>query len=409
MNKSLRYISISHITATVTQRSHYQFSNEQISDFVNVLRKEFNDISGLILLATCNRTELYFESVNTSATLMRDFLLTFKGHQSSGLGKKLFYLSDDTETTVHHLLEVSAGLESSVLGDAEIIHQIKKAHQFAITHHLQGSLLERALQAVFKSHKRISNETHFRDGTTSLAYKSLKIIKDSYEREQLKNVNILFVGAGDIVKQLFKYNSKFNFKNIFITNRTEQRAIDLSAEHPCKVYDWDKVLENKLDDFDVIISAVSNYQRLIKNIPDTKQKVVLIDLSVQGSIDKTLAHQEHIKFYDLDAISEDLKAAKKQRFSAIDEVNKIIADELSEYCNWLQEAPLRDVLHQYKIAITREVNLYFEADKEAEKIKAVTNKVMRKLMSKPEVLVSSSKPDSLIAEQVSKICIGYFI
>jgi glutamyl-tRNA reductase len=409
MKKSLRYISISQITATVTQRSHYQFSNEQISGFVNVIRKEFNDISGLILLATCNRTELYFESVNTSATLIRDFLLTFKGHQSSSLSKKLFYLSDDTETTVNHLLQVSAGLESSVLGDAEIIHQIKKAHQFAIAHHLQGSLLERALQAVFKSHKRISNETHFRDGTTSLAYKSLKIIKDSYERERLKNVNILFVGAGDIVKQLFKYNSKFNFKNIFITNRTAQRAIDLSVEHQCKVYDWDKVLENKLDDFDVIISAVSNYQHLIKNIPDTKQKVVLIDLSVEGNIDKTMAHQEHIKFYDLDTISENLKEAKEQRFSAIDEVNKIIADELSEYCTWLHEAPLRDLLHKYKIAITKEVNLYFEADKEAEKIKDVTNQVMRKLMSKPEVLVSSSKPDTLIAEQISKICIGYFI
>ena len=110
MKKSLRYISISHITASVTQRAHYQFSNEQISGFVNVLRKEFNDLSGIIVLATCNRTELYFESVNTSASSIRDFLLTFKGHQKSSLGENLFYLSDDTETTVNHLLEVSAGL-----------------------------------------------------------------------------------------------------------------------------------------------------------------------------------------------------------------------------------------------------------------------------------------------------------
>jgi len=409
MKKSLRYISISHITASVTQRAHYQFSNEQISGFVNVLRKEFNDLSGIIVLATCNRTELYFESVNTSASSIRDFLLTFKGHQKSSLGENLFYLSDDTETTVNHLLEVSAGLESSVLGDAEIIHQIKKAHQFAVAHHVQGSLLERAIQAVFKCHKRISNETHFRDGTTSLAYKSLKIARDAFEKSTVKNKRILFVGAGDIVQQLFKYNSKFNFKNIYITNRTAQKAIDLSIKHQCKVYDWNKVLENKLGDFDVIISAVSNYQHLIKKIPAAKQKVVLIDLTVQGSIDRTLAHEEHIKFYDLDTISENLKEAKEQRFSAIDEVNKIIADELAEYCTWLHEAPLRALLHKYKIAITKEVNLYFEDDKEAEKIKDITNQVMRKLMSKPEVLVSSSKPDTLIAEQVSKICIGYFI
>lgn len=400
MNKYLRYISISHITASVTERSHYQFSDQQKIDFVNIICKKFNDISGLMLLATCNRTELYFESVNTSATSMRDFLLTFKGHQNSSIGENLFSLSDETETTVHHLLQVSAGLESSVLGDAEIIHQIKKAHQFAIAHHLQGSLLERALQSVFKAHKRIRNETHFRDGTTSLAYKSLKIIKDSYEREKLKHINILFVGAGDIVKQLFKYNSKFNFKNIYVANRTEQKALDLSKQHHCKVFDWNKVLEHKLDDFDVIISAVSNCERLINNIPAVKPKVVLIDLTVQGSIDRALAKNEHIKFYDLDTLSEDLEEAKEQRFLAIDEVNKIIANELVDYCTWLQEAPLRQVLAEYKIKVTKKVINYFEPDTEEEKIKAVTHQIMRKLMHQPEKLMSSTEINSFISNYI---------
>ena len=403
MNKYLRYISISHITASVTERSHYQFSDQQKIDFVNIICKKFNDISGLMLLATCNRTELYFESVTTSATAMRDFLLTFKGHQGSSIGENLFSLSDETETTVHHLLQVSAGLESSVLGDAEIIHQIKKAHQFAIAHHLQGSLLERALQSVFKAHKRISNETHFRDGTTSLAYKSLKIVKDSYPVDKLNHIKILFVGAGDIVKQLFKYNTKFNFKNIYVTNRTEQKALDLSKQNRCKVFDWNKVLEHKLDDFDVIISAVSNYQHLIKNIPAIKSKVILIDLTVQGSIDRALAKNEHIKFYDLDTLSEDLDEAREQRFLAIDEVNNIITNELVDYCRWLQEAPLRQVLAEYKIKVTKKVVNYFEPDTEVEKIKAVTHQIMRKLMHQPEKLMSSTEINSFISEYIESL------
>ncbi|WP_242157522.1 hypothetical protein [Aestuariivivens sediminis] len=402
MDKILRYISISHITASVAQRSHYQFSNEQKIGLLNVLRKEFNDISGLMLLATCNRTELYFESICTSAASIRDFLLTFRGHQSSGIDNKLFCLSDDTETTVNHLLQVSSGLESSVLGDAEIIHQIKKAHQFAIAHHLQGSLLERALQSVFKAHKRISNETHFRDGTTSLAYKSLKLIKESYDLDEHKRVKILFVGAGDIVKQLFKYNSKFNFKNISITNRTEHRAKDLAEVHHGKVFGWNRLQDNALDDFDVIIGAVSNSKNLIRRIPRGRQKVMLIDLSVQGCIDKVLATEDHVKYYDLDAISEDLKEVKEQRISAIDEVNRIIAHELSEYCDWLHEAPLRKLLAEYKITVAQKVNTYFEANKEQDKITAVTNEVMRKLMSKPKAFLSSSKMDLVISEQVAK-------
>ncbi len=405
MNKKLRYISISHRTATVTQRAVYHVSDEDICDFVNLVCKKFNDISGIILLSTCNRTEIYFESVNTSATIIRNFFMELQGAKCIPVATQLFRYSNFTEDTVKHLLEVSAGLESSVLGDAEIIHQIKKAHQFAIAHHQQGSLLERAMQAVFKSHKRISNETHFRDGTTSLAYKSLKIVRDAYEKTLAKNKRILFVGAGDIVKQLFKYNSKFNFNTIYISNRTKQRAIDLSKEHQCKIFDWNRVLENDLGDFDVIISAVSNYQHLIKKIPTKKQKVLLIDLSVQGSIDRELAHSEHIKFYDLDAISEDLQDAKEKRFEAIDEVDIIITQELSEYNKWLHEAPLRELLAEYKIAVNKKVNVYFEADKEEDKIKAVTNQVMRKLMSQPESLMSSSKMDTIISKQVSILCL----
>ena len=104
-----------------------------------------------------------------------------------------------------------------MLGDAEIIHQIKKAYHFSIAHKLQGSLLERALQTVFKTHKRISNETAFRDGTTSVAYKSLKVIRDCYSKTDAKSKKILFIGAGDIVKQLYKYNNKFNYNNILFS------------------------------------------------------------------------------------------------------------------------------------------------------------------------------------------------
>ena len=75
MNKKLRYISISHRTATVTQRAVYHIPDEEIGGFVDVVCKKFNDISGIILLSTCNRTEIYFESVNTSATIIRDFFI----------------------------------------------------------------------------------------------------------------------------------------------------------------------------------------------------------------------------------------------------------------------------------------------------------------------------------------------
>jgi glutamyl-tRNA reductase len=302
--------------------------------------------------------------------------------------------------TVEHLLEVAAGLDSSVLGDAEIIHQIKKAHQFSVANNMQGSLLERAMQAVFKSHKRISNETHFRDGTTSLAYKALKIIKNSDEKTLQENKSILFVGAGDIVKQLFKYNARFNFNNIYISNRTRENAEQLANEYQCKIYEWDKVLANDLQQFDVIISAVSNCKNLIKILPSDKSKVLLIDLSIEGCIDRTLAQKKHIVFYDLDTISEDLKGAREKRFAAIDQVNEIISQELSLYSEWVREAPLRELLLDLKINISNRVKSKLETQDE-EKIRAVTNQVMRKLIHRHHTLLEPySKINEIISEQV---------
>ena len=130
---------------------------------------------------------------------------------------------------------------------------------------------------------------------------------------------------------------------------------------------------------------------------------MLIDLTVQGSIVKDLAHEKHIKFYDLDTLSEDLDEAREQRFLAIDEVNNIITNELVDYCRWLQEAPLRQVLAEYKIKVTKKVVNYFEPDTEVEKIKEVTHQIMRKLMHQPEKLMSSAEINSFISEYIESL------
>jgi glutamyl-tRNA reductase len=186
MDTSLQYISISHKTASVIQREDYHISEEEKPRLVHLMHDTFIDLKGLFILSTCNRTEIYFESSIISASTIRDFFIIYKVNSVSKASKKLFHFSNNTEDTIRHLLQVSSGLESLVLGDAEIIHQIKKAYQFSMAHQLQGSLLERALQTVFKSHKRTSNETNFRDGTTSVAYKSLKVLRDTYGKTPAK-------------------------------------------------------------------------------------------------------------------------------------------------------------------------------------------------------------------------------
>ena len=404
MNKSLRYISISHKTASVSQREEFHIPEEEKSDLVTLISDAFPDISGLLLLVTCNRTEIYFESEVICANTLLDFIIDLKTKKNNPVTKKLFDAGNSTEDTVRHLLKVTSGLASSVLGDAEIVHQIKKAYQFSIAHKMQGSLLERAMQTVFKSHKRISNETHFRDGTTSVAYKSLKVINDTFDQGSSKSKNILFIGAGDIVKQLFKYNSKFEFTNILISNRTEGRAKTLAKIHHCKVFDWKRVLTNDFEGIDVIVSAASNCPKLVHNLPITDRKVLLIDLALPSNIDKNLADHKNILCYDLDSISVDLEETKEKRFAAIGEVGKIITEELEVYNEWLHGAPLRAFLAEHKIIVNQGVKDFFNSRTEEinpENIKLVTDRIMRKLRKQTSVPIPQEKIKAVVAEEAS--------
>ena len=217
MNKILRFISISHKTATVAQRERYFISEIEKEAIYREIKTSFPDVSGLLILVTCNRTEFYFESEVASSSQMLDFFIAKKINAQDASAPGLFNKSDNTASTLRHLLTVSSGLSSQVLGDADIVHQIKKAFRQSIGYQLQGSLLERAMQSVFKAHKRISNETEFRDGTTSVAYKALKVVLETFRGDHPVSKKILMIGTGDIVKQLLKYNAKFNFSNLHIS------------------------------------------------------------------------------------------------------------------------------------------------------------------------------------------------
>jgi glutamyl-tRNA reductase len=403
MSKTLRYISVSHKTASTIQREKYHISELEKETLTQLICKTFPDISALFILATCNRTEIYFESETTSTAHMIEILNSFKSIKEYNIENELFLSSDVTKPSIHHLLEVSSGLKSLVFGDAEIISQIKKAHQFSMLHKLQGSLLERALQAVFKTHKRISNETDFRDGTTSVAYKSLKVVRESFDKESVKSKKILFIGAGDIVKQLFKYNAKFNYNNIYVSNRSIEKAILLAQDNTCKTFPFSNVINNRFEDFDVIISAASNCPNLIKAIPDAQNKILLIDLAVPCNIDKTLKNQENVIFHDLDSISVELEETKEHRIAATDAVNLIISEEVQAYCEWLQNAPLRAILAELKIKVRKRVKTRFENNIEDSNLKKITNQVMKKLMVKKELTISDDKIDFVISDEIATI------
>ena len=400
MDTRLRYISISHHTAPVARRERFHLSDAAKQEVAKALQMAFPDLCSLLILVTCNRTELYFESVNTNAASVRDFLLEHVTGDVNKVDVTDFRDSDRTEDTVLHLLKVSAGLESSVMGDAEIIHQIRKAYHYSLQTGMQGSLLERSMQTLFKTHKRVSNETGFRDGTTSTAYKALKLIGETFGSEAAEK-KILFVGAGDIVRQLFKYNSKFRYPNIFITNRTEPRAAKLARANNVNTFSWERLIANDLSEFDVIISAVSHASGLIHKGIATDKNVLLIDLAVPGNFAPALASATSVLLHNLDSIACQLKSNREARRAAIENVEEIIAQQWSEYRQWQEMQPFRNLMARRKKQVHKALSRIGIAERygwSKNEVTVLVNQIMRKILKKPETLQYSRDLEVLVTQ-----------
>ncbi len=403
MDNRLRYISISHKSAALKTRECYHFSDAEQNAWIEKIRTNFEDIQGLLVLVTCNRTEIYFESNNTTASQILQVIIDGTTANSHDKSTNYFSTSDETLVSVEHILEVSSGLASSVLGDSEIIHQIKMAYQQSCQNHLQGSLLERCMQSVFKCHKRISNETMFRDGTTSVAYKALKLIASTFNSVERESLKILFIGAGDIVKQLLNYNNKFEFNSVYVANRTAQKAEDLTQKFGGYTYDWDRVLANDFKDFNVIVTAASNRPKLVNRVAKGNGKSLILDLAVPGNTDKNLAKEPHIIHYDLDSIAKALKENHDNRMKSIDQVENIIKDEVQEYVLWLNKAPARKFLSDYKTEVIRWVNAYLEEQGqciENDQAQLAINRIIRRSFKQQGKKIPEPEMELILEEHI---------
>ncbi len=396
MKSELRYISLSHSTAPVALRQRYYIPEPAKRPLAERIRTRFPDLRGLLILTTCNRFECWFESAHTPASSLRDFLVDItEGAPAGETCRDRFELSDRTEESARHLFRVAAGLESAVLGDAEILNQIKKAFLQSADWNLQGSLLERSLQSVFRLHKRISNETAFRDGTTSTAYKALKTITDVYGTQQAAEKKILLVGAGDIVRQVFKYNDKFQFEHVYVTNRTAEKAEALARTHGAKSWPWSGLLAGNLDSFDVIISAVSHMPGLIRSGWAEDRQVLLIDLAVPGNIAPEKKPHPSVVRYDLDAIATQLQETRQARLNAAARVEEILEEEQALYAEWCEKQPLRRKLAAWKPRVRAVVATH---GAEPGEIRLQTARIMRRLAKNPGLLDTPARIETLIDE-----------
>tara|TARA_Y100001933_G_scaffold200903_1_gene202303 strand:- start:895 stop:2043 length:1149 start_codon:yes stop_codon:yes gene_type:complete len=331
----LQCLALNYITASVKDRTYFSFSDEEKKDLHEVLYRELS--IPYVLITTCNRTELYFESKQVSPKDVRAVLTHYvESKHNVSINEDIFIEFDTTEKTIAYLLEVSSGLRSSVIGDKQIIQQVRESFKEALKYKRQGSLLERSFQTVFRTHKSIVSNTKYYAGSNSTAYTALKLAKDYFKSSNLANYNLLIIGAGEIAQDVLQYLKKFSFNKVGIANRTFSRAKDLSQKFNIETYDWNLVTEGNFGDFDFIISAVSNRHHLITSVNQSPKSRLWVDMAVPNNIHSNIEN-EFNALYNIDEISSYVRSNQNIQNKEVEKVRNIIAQETASYLHWVNK------------------------------------------------------------------------
>ncbi|WP_224996247.1 glutamyl-tRNA reductase [Cesiribacter sp. SM1] len=396
MQLQLRYISISHQNASIAIRQLFHLSDAEQLDFFRAVQLSFQDIRSLMVVCTCNRMEVYFESQDTCSSSMLSFLLSRKGlTERADELSSYFFQSENTISTAYHLLKVTNGLDSRISGDAQIIQQVKSAFMQAVQLNMQGKLLERSIQAAFRLHKKISNQTAFRSGTVSFAYLSLKNIQAVFGKEALRQKRLLIAGAGEIAEEVAKYSGRFAFKEVVIANRTEARAAELAKKYNLQTTAWELLESHRLENFDAIISCVSNRSHLIKSgyFQGLGKKVVLIDLAMPANLQKPAAPLAEVQLFDLDTLAEVKDTNEENRLLARTEAEKLLLEEVDLFTEWVNNIPVHQALRQFRSGMEDEIRGFllhkYKTDLPEHLIAEISTSLARKISRKPAKALSA--------------------
>lgn len=286
-------------------------------------------IKEIFILSTCNRTEVY-ALASSADTLIH--LLCSETTGSENTFKELCYIKQGQEA-VNHIFTVGAGLDSQILGDYEIVGQMKLAVKFSREKGFVGAFIERLFNTVLQASKEIKNQTALSGGTVSVSFAAIQFLKQNILN--FSNKKIVLLGTGKIGKNTCKNLVDYlHTTNITLINRTEEKAAELAAELKLQTAPIDE-LNEQVAAADIIIVATNAEEVIIKksSLLNSNPKI-LIDLSIPNNIEISVKELKHIILANVDDLSKINDATLQKRIAEVPKAKTIILKFMSEFYEW---------------------------------------------------------------------------
>ena len=330
-------VGLNHRSAPVEVRERFAYPEPALVPALGRFRslQGPDDATELTLLSTCNRTELYAAGNapgHVLASLLRDFLLA---DRQVPAGEVEFYTHVDAKAA-EHLFRVAAGLDSLVLGETEILGQLKLAYDRALAGAMTGKVLNRAFQRAFNVAKKIRTETNIQRGNTSVASVAVELAERIFDR--LDHREVLVLGAGDTSEKTARALLSRGARSVLVSNRTYERAVALATELGGRALHFD-AWEQEFARIDIVISAtgaphvILSRDRLEQlHRGRASRPLLLIDLAVPRDIDPDCEQIDDVFLYNVDHLQ-----------SVADEATRLRQVE-RERCEEIIRAQVQDLL-----------------------------------------------------------------
>ena len=389
-------VGLNHRTAPVEVREKVSFTAEQAQRAAEELRAR-GILEETLVLSTCNRSEVYGvppESSHECAPGLSTFLSEFHSVRADVLGVSLYHHYD--QEAVRHLFRVAAGLDSMLLGEAEILGQVREAYRFAHEHGATGPVLNRLFQGALEVGKRVRTETELGTRPMSVASAGVKLAERIFGK--LNGHRALVVGAGTISEQVVAHLRDRGVAQLHVMNRSRDRAVDLAKQYDGRVTEWG-AWDTALQSPDVVVSSVSAEEPVLRR--DVVERAMaargnralfLMDLGVPRNIAPDVAELYNVYVYNTDDLSEVVQRNRSARESEIPKAQGIVDEHVAKFLSWQASVELVGLMDALRTKMREERASFLRARMEPMKhltetdrahVERLMDEMLEKLLLEP--------------------------
>ena len=345
-------IGLNHKSAPIEIREYLTFSDKEILELLKKIKSE--EISEAVVLSTCNRTEVYFYSTKKCRKSASQIILNkIKKYKKINDDIEEYFYTFKAAKAVRHLFKVAAGLNSMVLGENQVLGQVKNAYRLSAENKYTGLVLNRLFHKAIEAGKKVRTATEINKGASSISYAAVELITEVFK--DISDKKVLLIGAGETGELVLQSLSKRGAKKINIINRTFENAKLLAKIYKASAHKFSD-LEKILSHSDIVITAAYSpeiiiTEKLLDIILKKKgngKKLFFIDLSVPRCIDESITNNKSIFLYNLDDLEAAVHKNYSKRKNEIDKAEKIINKIMDDFEVWYATLSLKPTIDQIK-------------------------------------------------------------